>query len=77
MMRFQFTFSLKALAGLKTGVLDAANVIASPVAGFLPILSSRCLQVKVPNPKRETGSREARESMTEFRTESTTAAAGF
>ena len=68
---------MKALADLKTRVLDAANVIASPVAGFLPVLSSQCLQVKVPNPKRETESCAARESMARLRTESTTAAAAF
>ena len=52
-MRFQFTFSLKALAGLKTGVLDAANVIASSVAGFLPVESNyteRIVELFLHNP---------------------------
>ena len=45
-------FSLKVLVGLKTGVLLAAKVIASPVAGFLPVLLSRCLQPKTGRKRR-------------------------
>ena len=37
----QFTLPLKALAGLRTGVLLAAKVIVSPVARFLPVLLLR------------------------------------
>ena len=58
----QFTFSLKALPALKTGVLLAAILISAPVAGFLPVLASLCLQEKVPKPTSVTGSRAARES---------------
>ena len=53
MLWFQFTFSLNALAGLKTEVLDAANVIASSVAGFLPVESNyteRIVELFLHNP---------------------------
>src|SRR5690606_33598416 len=45
-----FSASLMALAGKKASLLEAAILMASPVAGLRPLRSALCLTLNLPKP---------------------------